>query len=160
MLLGHRTVETRPGLWSLRPQIPWSVCCGCWQRKSHIWPPKHLAIPTLPPRIGGISTEGNFLSSGTGGKLRNVARTDYHTHPQTLPRFGWNAEGTHERAAERSTVDKGISTGNNQGRTRNSKPTSANNHKALQHLCPGVQTIRHHPHRPNQRIPNHVTTRL
>jgi hypothetical protein len=54
--------------------------------------------------------------------------------------------------AERSVVNEGISTGNNQGRTRNSKPTSANNKKALRHLCCGVQTVRHPPHRPNGRI--------
>jgi hypothetical protein len=62
--------------------------------------------------------------------------------------------------AERSAVDKGISTSSNQGRTKNSKPTSANNQKALQHLCRGVQTVGHHPHRPNRHVPNHITTKL
>jgi hypothetical protein len=79
---------------------------------------------------------------------------------QALPWFGQNAEGTHEKAAERSAVDKGISIGNNQGRTGNSKPTTADHQKALWHLCRGVQTVGHCPHRPNQHIPNHVTTRL
>ena len=95
-----------------------------------------------------------------GGKLRNVARFDYYTHPQALPRFGQNTEGTHERAAERSAVDKGIGTGYNQGRTGHSKPTPANHHKALQHLCRGIRTVRHRPHRSNRPIPNYVTTRL
>ncbi len=119
-----------------------------------------MAIPTLPPCIDGVSPKGNLLSSDTSGKLRNVAWSDYYTHPQALPRFGLNAEGTHERAAERIAADKGISTGYNQGRTGHSKPTIADHHKALWHLCRGVKTVGHCPHRPNRPIPNYITTRL
>jgi hypothetical protein len=57
-------------------------------------------------------------------------------------------------------VKKGIHIGNDQGRTGNSKPTSANNQKVLQDLRRGVRTVGHRPHRPNRHIPNHVTTRL
>jgi hypothetical protein len=60
-----------------------------------------------------------------------VARSDYHPHPQALPGFGQNAEGSHERAAERSAVNEGISTGNDQGRTRHRKPTTADHQKTL-----------------------------
>jgi hypothetical protein len=63
-----------------------------------------------------------------------VARSDYHPHPQALPQFRQSAEGTHERAAERSAVDEVISTGNDQGRTRHRKPTTADHQKALQNL--------------------------
>ncbi len=160
MLPGHQTVETRPEIWSLRPRVPWPVHCGCWWSKRHIQPPQHTAIPTLPPRISGVSPKGNLLSSSQGGKLCNMARPDYHTHPQALPRLEQNAEGTHERAVERSAANKDYSTSNNQSRTRNSKFTSTNHQKALRHLHCGVQTVGHHPHRPYQRIPNHITMRL
>jgi hypothetical protein len=39
-------------------------------------------------------SQKNLLSSGTGGKLRNMARPDYHPHPQALPQFGQNADIT------------------------------------------------------------------
>ncbi len=69
-------------------------------------------------------------------------------------------EGTRERAVERSAVDKDCSTGNNQSRTGNRTPTSADHKKALRHLPRGVWTVGHCPHKPNRCIPNHNTTRL
>jgi hypothetical protein len=119
-----------------------------------------MAIPTLALHIGGVSPKGNFLNSSMGGKLHNVARSDYYTHPQALPQFGRNTERTHERSAGRSVANKGIGTGYDQGRTGHSKPTTADHQKALQHLCCSVQTVGHRPHRLNRHIPSYVTTRL
>jgi hypothetical protein len=95
-----------------------------------------------------------------GQEITQLTRSDYHPLHQALPRFGQNAEGAHERAAERSVVDKGSGTGCNQGRTRHSKPTSADHQKALRHLCCGVQTVGHHPHRPNRPTPNYLAMML
>ncbi len=57
-------------------------------------------------------------------------------------------------------INKGICTGYDQGRTWQNKPTTANHHKAIQHLCHGMRTVGHRPHRSNRPIPYYVTTRL
>ncbi len=113
----------------------------------------HHALVGFPPKETFLAA----VRAGNYATWHGLTTTLIFKHFPTLDK---NAEGIHERAAEGSAVDKGISTGNNQGRTGNSKPTSANNQKALQHLRHGVQTVGHHPHRPNRWIPNHITTKL
>jgi hypothetical protein len=67
----------------------------------------------------------------TSSSMCEAMLSNYHPHPQALPQFGQNAEGTHERAAEKSAVNKGTSTSNDQGRTGHSKPTHTDHQNAL-----------------------------
>ncbi len=68
MLPGHRTVDTCPGLWSLRLRIPWSFHHRCRWSKCHLWSPQHPTISVIPSCGGRIPSKGYFFGRGPGQK--------------------------------------------------------------------------------------------